>query len=252
MITVANTPLLADALTMLNVQCAGDVPMADTTVVNVTGTGALSVVHVSDVSTGVNCPEILTRTYRVTDACGTLDVLQEIVIHDTIAPLATAPQNVVVDCSEDIPLVDFTSVTGISDNCTANPVVSLFSETSTGSPCNSQIITRIYEVADACGNSTLVSQQITVTAEAPVFGAGADTTLCEGDSLVLTAFNPTNFNLEWSHGISNGVSFVPPVGNNNFVVTAALCGAQCSAQRYHCSSCKSSANDRPTAAYRYL
>src|SRR5204863_173175 len=56
----------------VTVACIADVPVPDVTVVTDEAdncTGPITVTHVGDVSSGT-CPIIITRTYRVTDACG--------------------------------------------------------------------------------------------------------------------------------------------------------------------------------------
>lgn len=60
---------------------------------------------------------------------------------------------------------------------------------------------------------------------APV-GAGDDLTVCEGTAVTLTADNPTGADLTWTDGVTDGVSFTPPVGVEEYVVTAS--GGTCS------------------------
>ncbi|MDZ7633738.1 MAG: hypothetical protein U5L72_04620 [Bacteroidales bacterium] len=51
----------------------------------------------SDVSDGSSCPEVITRTYSVTDACGnTINVTQTITVDDTTNPTASNPAAVTV------------------------------------------------------------------------------------------------------------------------------------------------------------
>ena len=50
------------------------------------------VAFVSDVSDGNTCPEVITRTYSVTDACGnSINVTQTITVDDDTAPTASNP-----------------------------------------------------------------------------------------------------------------------------------------------------------------
>ena len=230
MVSVANTPLLVTALPSLNVQCSGDVPAANPAVVNATGTGMLSVMHLGDVTDNNACPETIIRTYRVIDVCDTLTVSQTIVVHDTIAPQAVAPMDVTVDCASDIPPVNTALVTGVSDNCTAAPIVAFVGEVVTGSSCNQQVITRTYSVTDACSNVTQLSHQITVSAFIPVVEAGNDTAVCEGNSIALIASTSAGVTFNWNGGVNDGVSFTPPAGVNTYVLTANQCAGQCVAQ----------------------
>ena len=147
------------------VQCPTDVPADDIT--SLTGvsdncTVAPVVTFVGDVSDGNSCPEVITRTYRITDDCGNFtDVTQTITIDDDIAPVGNAPAPLVVECIGDVPAADIALVTGVSDNCTATPVVAFVSDASDGNTC-AEVITRTYSITDECGNVTLVTQTITI------------------------------------------------------------------------------------------
>ena len=73
------------------VECIGDVPAVDVTVVTDEADNCplpIVVAHVSDVSDGNTCPEVIIRTYSVTDACGnTINVTQTITVDDITPPL---------------------------------------------------------------------------------------------------------------------------------------------------------------------
>jgi gliding motility-associated-like protein len=117
---------------------------------------------VGETSSGTLCPEIITRTYNVADACGnSINVTQLITIDDNTPPSVSDPAPVTVECIEDVPAVDINVVTGESDNCTGPITVAFVSETNSGTTCP-EIITRIYSVTDACGNTVNVSHVITV------------------------------------------------------------------------------------------
>ncbi|WP_289024210.1 LamG-like jellyroll fold domain-containing protein [uncultured Salegentibacter sp.] len=149
----------------LNVQCIADVPEPDITVVTDETdncTANPTVVFVSDASDGNSNPEIITRTYSVTDDAGnSINVTQEITVDDTTAPTASNPAPLNVQCIADVPEPDITVVTDEADNCTANPTVAFVSDVSDGNS-NPEIITRTYSVTDDAGNSINVTQQITV------------------------------------------------------------------------------------------
>ncbi|MDZ7633743.1 MAG: hypothetical protein U5L72_04645 [Bacteroidales bacterium] len=67
------------------------------------------VAFVSDFSDGSSCPEVITRTYSVTDACGnTINVTQTITVDDTTNPTASNPAPVTVECIGDVPAPDIT------------------------------------------------------------------------------------------------------------------------------------------------
>ena len=123
--------------------------------------GPPTVAFVSDVSDGGTCPEIITRTYSLTDAClGQILVTQTITVLDVTAPTATAPATVNVECIGDVPVSDVNLITDEADNC-STPVVAFVSDVSDGATCP-ETITRTYSITDACGNVTNVTQSIVV------------------------------------------------------------------------------------------
>ena len=151
-------------LAAVNVECVEDVPVNDISIVLATDNcvAPLTVTFEGDVSDGRTCPETITRTYRVSDACGNQTlVTQTITIDDTTAPTASNPPPINVECTADVPAPDITVVTDEADNCTANPVVAHVSDVSNGG-FNPEVITRTYSITDDCGNSINVAQTITI------------------------------------------------------------------------------------------
>ena len=148
---------------LVSVQCLGDVPAEDPSVVidEADNCSEPTVAFVSQVSDGQTCPETITRIYRVTDACGnSTEVTHVVEINDTIAPTASNPASINVVCIEDVPLQDPNVVIDEADNC-SQPTVAFVSEVSDGATCP-ETITRTYSVTDACGNITNVTQAIII------------------------------------------------------------------------------------------
>jgi len=149
----------------LTVDCIGDIPAPDVNVVIDEADncpGALTVDFVLDASDGGTCPETITRTYSVTDACGNSILVNQIItVDDDILPTATSPAPLSVDCVGDVPAPDVNAVTDEADNCLGTITVAFVDDVSSGGPCP-EIITRTYSVTDACGNQTLVTQTITI------------------------------------------------------------------------------------------
>ena len=176
--TTAPTIVCPDPLA---VQCGDDVPAADTSLVTASDLcGPVTVSHVGDVSDGNSCPEIITRTYRATDACGNYaECTQLITVQDTEAPTIVCPENVIVQCDGDVPAPDTNLAT--SDNCLLPVVVTHVGDESSGS-CP-KIITRTYRATDACGNYAECTQLITVQdTEAPTIVCPQDVIVqCDGD-----------------------------------------------------------------------
>ena len=77
---------------MLQYQCSADVPVRSVDLAwndNCDGTGMA--VTVTDVSDGASCPEVITRTWTYTDACGNnATVSQLITVDDTQVPVFVA------------------------------------------------------------------------------------------------------------------------------------------------------------------
>lgn len=152
----------------INVQCVDDIPSPNINVVldEMDNCGVPTVSFISDITDGNSCPETITRTYSVTDACGNAtNVTQTIIINDDILPTASNPTTIRVSCIEDIPDPDINIVIDEADNC-GIPTVTFVSDSSNGNSC-SEIITRTYSVTDTCGNSINVTQTIEVNDNIP-------------------------------------------------------------------------------------
>ncbi|HPS12646.1 MAG TPA: hypothetical protein PLB87_05165, partial [Prolixibacteraceae bacterium] len=117
------------------------------------------VVNSSDVSTG-SCPIEIMRKYTVMDACGnSVSVTQKIYVEDTTAPVLSG-QGADATITEPAQPVFVAPVA--TDNCDSNPVVTFSDVTTTVS--GSTTVVRTWSATDACGNTSFVSQSITVRA----------------------------------------------------------------------------------------
>ena len=86
--------------------------------------GPVDFMFVGETNNGDTCPLIVTRIYRVIDACGNFaDTTQQITVADDRDPLITAPAADAVACLGDLPapaasLAGFEALGGTaSDNC---------------------------------------------------------------------------------------------------------------------------------------
>lgn len=162
----------------INVACAADVPAPDVLVVTDEAddvTVPPTVTYVGQVSNGGSCPEIITRTYRVTDACGNfVDVYQTITINDLIPPTASNPATVSVTS---LPPPNVNVVIDELDNCGV-PTVTFIGDATDGNFCP-ETVTRTYRVTDQCGNYIDVTQTIII-----------------GDGALPTASNPPPINVQ--------------------------------------------------------
>ncbi|MGI6305897.1 MAG: hypothetical protein ACOXZQ_08515 [Bacteroidales bacterium] len=148
---------------------------------------SLLIVTSSDSHSG-SCPVIVTRTYRVTDACNNYsEVTQTIYVDDTTAPVITGiiPESTVEGCSEVDAPAAVTTVSAleslgvlVSDNCTPDSLLIVTSSDSHSGSCP-VVVTRTYRVTDACGNYSEVTQTINVsdTIKPVITGILADTTV---------------------------------------------------------------------------
>ena len=55
-------------------------------------------------------------------------------------------------------------------------------------------------------------------------GTPVDQSICEGESITLTATNPSGAVISWDNGVNDGVTFTPGVGLTTYTVTADLAG----------------------------
>ena len=88
----------------INVECIEDVPAPDVTVVTdeADNQGIPVVAFVGDSSDGNTCPEVITRTYSVTDDCGnSIEVEQTITINPVTVPVVPADDSATVECLDD-------------------------------------------------------------------------------------------------------------------------------------------------------
>ncbi len=157
---VAPTPPTAPA--DVTVTCSGLVPAMISLTATDNCNGSITVPGVDSITSG-NCASsyTITRTWTFTDGCGnTSSVSQTITVSDTSSPvLPQAPANITVACSADVPAMISLTAT---DSC-AGPITSVGVDTITSGNCpNSYVITRTWSFGDLCGNTSSVSQTITV------------------------------------------------------------------------------------------
>lgn len=163
----------------VTVSCISDVPAPDILVVDdeADNCGLPAVAFVSDVSDGLSCPETITRTYRVTDAClNQITVTQTITVDDDVAPVISGvlPDSNNEGCTvTDIPAAVTTVAAlealglSISDNCTADDqLVVTYTDGTPSGNCPIAVV-RTYTLTDACGNYQTVAQNIYIDDNTP-------------------------------------------------------------------------------------
>ena len=164
----------------INISCNDDIPSPDISVVTDEADNCSTpiVAFVSDVSDNMSCPETITRTYSITDACdNSIVVTQKIIINDITPPTAFGPEDISIQCIEDLPDPDIDMITDVTDNCSL-PTVNFVSDVSNFQSCN-ETITRTYSITDSCGNLTLVTQSIFVIDDIPPTASNPDPIILE-------------------------------------------------------------------------
>ena len=123
-------------------------------------------ITLSEDETPLDCGSIVTRTWTAIDECGNAtSVTQQIVFTDTEGPYAVSNlEDMDVSCDAIPPTEDVE----FADAC-SEVVEVTSSDEQVGEGCTYEI-TRTFEAVDACGNTTVLTQILTVTdTEAPVF-----------------------------------------------------------------------------------
>ncbi|QDO95571.1 T9SS type B sorting domain-containing protein [Formosa sediminum] len=179
--------------TDLAVECLSDVPAMEALTATDNCVGTITSEGTEIINDTDPCNVIITRTWTFTDtSANTTEVNQTITVKDETAPVvSTLPTDMNLECDVDIPTIE--PLTAI-DNC-AGELTSEGTETiNTTDPLNT-IITRTWTFSDACGNTTEVSQTITVKdVTAPIVDSmPTDTTYaCIDDVPELTALTATD------------------------------------------------------------
>jgi len=96
--------------------------------------------------------------------------ISQVTVIDNLAPTATDPDPVNVQCIADIPAPDITVVDDEADNCDPAPVVAWVGDVNngaTGCPGDAYVVTRTYSVTDLYGNSMTVTQTLTALDDTP-------------------------------------------------------------------------------------
>lgn len=142
--------------------------------------------------------DTITVQFILKDLCNNADTVSATYIAvDTLAPvLVGVPNDTTVACADGVPLAASVTATDNCDPLLGLPMLTEFSTQTSDSSCTdfSYTLTRVWTIADQCGNMTIDSQVITVVDDlAPTFEAPADTTLdCSSAGLPDEAGEPAN------------------------------------------------------------
>jgi hypothetical protein len=136
---------------------------------------------------GDSCEKTFTVEYEALDNCNnkTAVYTKTYATKDNIAPTASAPADITVQCADDVPAVDVSLITDEADNCQTPTVTHEGDVSDGGFPVEN--ITRSYRVADGCGNFIIVSHNIKIEDTiAPVIECSGDIVVQAGSSVAPT------------------------------------------------------------------
>ena len=204
----------------VTVECADDVPAPVMLTANDTCEGDITVSPVPDQTEG-DCDNdfVMTRTWTFTDACGnSSSVTQKITVKDTTPPTVdVVPTDTLVACEGDVPPPPVVTAT---DNCDEVVAVAAASGINNYICKNQYQIERTWTFTDSCGNSTKVSQIITIKDTiAPVPPAAPnDTTVACADEVPVQPVLVATDNCDGSITGLPGSSTTPGACPNKFVI----------------------------------
>lgn len=149
----------------MSVQCLADVPTPNTS--SVTGvsdncTVAPSVVWVNDVSDGNTCPELITRSYSITDDCGNqIVVTQLITVNDNTDPSITCSiANETIFTADGTGTPNYVPTVSATDNCSASVTITQSPTAGSTLSLGANVITMT--ATDDCGNSSTCEINVTL------------------------------------------------------------------------------------------
>lgn len=138
------------------------------------------VLSFSDAIIPGDCPNTyaITRTWTVTDDCtNNLSCTQVIQIQDVTAPVITCPPGISIACNV-APTPDITGYATATDACDPALVITYSDEVIPGACPGNYTVIRSWTATDACGNTSVCTQTITLFDDiAPVVFCPANITL---------------------------------------------------------------------------
>ena len=207
---VDNTPPLIVCPSDKTVECSGDTSPAGTGWATATDIcGSAQVTYTDTVTPACGGTQTIARKWTAVDLCGnTSTCTQTITVRDTTAPSLIIPANV----TKEYPADTSTNATGIatgSDAC-GNVTIS-FTDSTTNNCGNTKTIARRWMAVDECGNSTSLTQLITVRdTTAPVITCPSSVTL---EYPAITTTNATGVPTATDAGGSPIITYADTVTN---------------------------------------
>jgi gliding motility-associated-like protein len=160
-------PTLVGVPTDIDVGCGNlpDPPAPGVVTANDACDTDVEVIFNEEAIAGGDCGDGIKRTWTATDNCGNVVTATQIVsVSDTTPPvLANVPADVTVEC-DNIPTADDPTAT---DNCDDNVEVLLTETVTPGACLESYKIVRTWTASDDCGNTIVVTQEVSVYDNTP-------------------------------------------------------------------------------------
>ena len=147
----------------VSVECSN---LPDGSLVTASDECSSATVSFDDVRTDGACTDsyIITRTFTATDECGNeANFVQTITVEDTTNPeIMTILADIMVGCNN-VPVANTTAIVA-TDNCDTDVAITVSdSDPVSGDNCpNNDSFIRTFTATDNCGNSSTVSQMITI------------------------------------------------------------------------------------------
>ena len=186
----------------------------DGTTVAITGSGAVAYLWDNGVTNGISfTPSLGTTTFTVigTDANGCSNTDQvDVIVNDLPVVSAGTDQSVCNDGStvtlSGSGAVSYTWDNGVIDGVPFTP---------TQAPL---VLTTTYSVTGTDGNACSNTDQVDVIVnKLPIVLAGTDQTICnDGTTVTLSGSGASTY--VWDNGVTDGVSFIPPLGTTEYTV----------------------------------
>lgn len=202
-VSTASTTVVMNTLPTVNAGSAQTVCAG--TPVTLTATGATTYSWNNGVTQNVSFTPIATTTYTVTGTTAGCTNTSTVTVTVNPLPVVSAgtPQTICIGSSVTLSATGATTYTwnnGVTQGVAFNPTATT-TYTVTGTSLG-------------CVNSSNV---IVTVNPLPTVDAGADITICEGGYITLSGNGASTYS--WSNGETNGVSFVPSIGNATITVT---------------------------------
>ncbi|MCC6463079.1 MAG: T9SS type A sorting domain-containing protein [Saprospiraceae bacterium] len=151
----------------VTVSCAEQVPASQPSLIVATDLcgGAKPTITVSDLVSNTVCNNqyLISRSYKAKDACGNeASCVQPITVRDVTPPSIVCPAAITVTCANQVTFPNPLTIQA-ADDCSGSVTRRFVGDQISNQICaNQYTISRVFEVADRCGNTNTCNQLITV------------------------------------------------------------------------------------------